>query len=89
MKTIDDFSLGNQHGKFRPASEALSKLVRDKRSDQRALRNSAIPLLARYNQLQAKLMQAVVRDDEAQISENQLVFATLEMSTRMHEVDGH
>jgi hypothetical protein len=85
MKTLNDISSAIQQGKLRSALEALSKLVQDKLSDQRELRNSVITLLARYNQLQAKLIQGVVRDGEAQISENQIVFATLEMIEILRE----
>lgn len=85
MKTLNDISLAIQQGKLKTALEALSKLVQDKLSDQRELRNSVITLLARYNQLQAKLIQGVVRDGEAQISENQIVFAALEMVEILRE----
>lgn len=85
MKTLNDISLAIQQGKLKPALEALSKLVHEKLSDQRELRNSVISLLARYNQLQSKLIQGVVRDGEAQISENQIVFASLEMIEILRE----
>ena len=85
MKTLNDIGLAIQQGKLKTALEALSRLVHEKLSDQRELRNSVISLLARYNQLQAKRVRGTVTDGEAQISENQIVFATLEMIEILRE----
>jgi hypothetical protein len=85
MKTLNDITLAIQKGELQSALAELSKFVQEKLSDQRELRNSIITLLARYNQLQAKRLRGLVADGEAQISENQLVFATLEMVEILRE----
>lgn len=85
MKTLNDISLSIQQGRLKPALEAMSKLVQEKLSDQTDLRNAVISLLARYNQLQARHLQGVIRDGEAQLSENQIRFAALEMIEILRE----
>ncbi|MFM2375095.1 MAG: hypothetical protein RLZZ165_192, partial [Bacteroidota bacterium] len=85
MKTLNDITLSIQQGKLSAALEALSRLVQEKLPDQLDLRNSVITLLARYNQLQSKRVRGLVADGEAQISENQLVFAALEMIEILRE----
>jgi Effector-associated domain 11 len=85
MKTLIEITTALEHGRVQQALEALSKLIHDQLSGQRELRNSVISLLARYNHLQSKLIHGIVRDGEAQITENQIVFATLEMIEILRE----
>lgn len=85
MKTLNEITLEIQQGKLQAALEALSKLIQEKLSDQRDLRTSAITLLARYNQLQKKRVRGIIADGEAQITENQIVFASLEMIEILRE----
>ena len=85
MKTLNEISHLIQIGRLETALEDLSRIVQEKLSDQRELRNSVITLLARFNQLKSKRIRGTVADGEAQISENQIVFATLEMIEILRE----
>jgi Effector-associated domain 11 len=89
MTTLNDITLLIQQGRLQPALEALSRLAQTQLSGQDDLRNSIITLLARFNQLQAKRTRGTIADGEAQLTENQLLFGTLEvLAIVREELDG-
>lgn len=79
MKELELIVRNLQSGQLGTALEALAKFTRDKFAEHDELNNHCIAILARYKQLQRRHIAGTVADGEAQITENQIRFATLEM----------
>lgn len=79
MKTLDLILRDLQSGHLGAALEALAKFTREKFTEHDELNNHCIAILARYKQLQRRRITGTMADGEAQVTENQITFSTLEM----------
>lgn len=79
MSTFPAIRLAIQNGQTRVALERLVAYVADRLPDQKDLQDSTITLLARFNQLERNRHEGNISDGESQISENQIVYNTLEV----------
>ena len=79
MKELDLIVRTLQSGQLGSALGALATFTRERFTEHDELNHHCIAILARHNQLQRRRIAGTIGEGEAQITENQIRFATLEL----------
>jgi CHAT domain/Effector-associated domain 11 len=79
MKDLELIVQGLQSGQLGSSLTRLASFTRERFAEHDELNNHCIAILARYNQLQRRRIAGTLSEGEAQITENQIRFATLEL----------